>query len=105
MTKRIVRTSSLATLKQLIMHRYSGIEALEDESLRKEIGKLSPGCFVIAVELACGNTEFLTMHICKTDLLTLGLPKEILFGMHMRYLDSAERKLCAEVLERAAKRQ
>jgi len=104
MTKRIVRTTSLATLRQLIMHRYSAIESLEDEALRPEIGKLSPGCFVIALELACGNTEFLSMHICKSDLLALGLPKESLLGLHTRYLSLTEREKCADVFEKAEKK-
>ena len=33
MTKRIVKTSSLTTLKYLIMHRYSAIDALDDDKL------------------------------------------------------------------------
>jgi hypothetical protein len=69
------------------MHRYNTIEGLEDEGMRKYIDDLSPGCFVVAIQLPCGNTEFITMHKCN-NALSMMVPRENLFSLHLRYLNA-----------------
>lgn len=98
MTKRIVRSKSVDLLKTLISQRHNDLPTLpaEKETL-ESIDALTPGCFVLVIELPEGNIEALAMHKFKEALSTM-VGKENLFSLHVRYLDQDEREKAKEHL-------
>ena len=81
----------MEVFKQFIMNRYSGLDALSDDQVKEQIGELSPGCFVLALELASGNVEALALHKCNKAISTM-ITKENLFSLHVRFLTTEERE-------------
>ena len=72
------------------MNRYSAVDELQDHLVQDQIDLLSPGCFVLALELSNYNFEALAMHKCNKAISTM-ITKENLFSLHVRFLSSEER--------------
>lgn len=98
MSKRIIKTRNAAVAKKLIMYRYNGVEALDDEEVQSQIEDLSPGCFVLSWQLPNGQIEALSMHKFNLALSTM-IPKENLISLHLRHLNREERELSRSTLE------
>jgi len=93
MTKRLLETSNVEVLRNLISRHHSTIDSLPDSEveLKKNLHALSPGCLVIKVKLASGMTEAIAMHKFQDSLSTM-VAKENLSSLHLRYLTKEERE-------------
>ena len=95
LTKRLVYTDSETLFKNLISKRINQFEIVADQETRASMEGMTPGCFILALKLASGHVEAITMHKFKDALSTM-VAKENLFSLHLRYLNREERVVAKE---------
>jgi len=67
-----------------------------DEEVKKVIDGMTPGCFILALEVGeKGDLEAISMHKCKENL-SIMIGNELLFSLHQRYLSDEQILLAAK---------
>jgi len=72
------------------MRKYHDINTFECEKLRKDLDKVTIGCFLVVFKDKNGFVEPVVMHRFMTSLSSM-IAKESLFSLHIRYLTTDER--------------
>jgi len=82
------------------MHHYHNLDDLTCEKLKGAVSKLSPGCFVIGLEMAGGkHVECVTMHVFLASNMSTMISKENLYSLQMRHCTPEEREVSRKIFE------
>ena len=75
------------------------MESIKNDEVRNQIDDLTPGCFVLVIEMPGSNmVEALTLHKQKEGVSTM-IAKENIYSLQMRHLNREEREFARTQFE------